>query len=231
MAKFNLGANLASAGMQAGVAEGYEAWSGEFPPTGTYEGVLKILSTGVIGPEAKNAGAAKLFAGVELRNTSGGKYDGFLASSNLNMIESSLPYINQFLLALTDGSDAQFTAIKKAFYETGPTVDERKKHILKIGRLNVNSPNGETPIKVSVKNQPYTRNGVTVQSAQIASFLVNEDGNFKGSNNSGPEQTVVDEETEDEPIEVYAEIEEAEDDGESEAETEEAVDADELLGD
>ena len=125
MAKFDIGIN----GMNTDVAQGREAWGGELPPTGSYEGVLKILSTGVIGSEAKNAGAGKLSVGVELRNTPGGKYDGYLAWGNLNLIESSLPYINQFLLALTDGSDAQFSAIKQAFYVTKPTTDERKKHM------------------------------------------------------------------------------------------------------
>lgn len=56
MAKFDIGIN----GVNADVATGRELWGGELPPTGSYEGVLKILSTRVIGETAKNAGAPKL---------------------------------------------------------------------------------------------------------------------------------------------------------------------------
>jgi hypothetical protein len=192
MAKFDIGIN----GINTEVAQGREAWGGELPPTGSYEGVLKILSTGVIGPEAKNAGAGKLSVGVELRNTPGGKYDGYLAWGNLNLIESSLPYINQFLLALTDGSDAQFDAIKQAFYVTKPTTDERKKHIEKIGRWNVNSPEGSLPIKVSLSNKPFHNRvtNVTSNQVRIESYLISENGGGV-SVSSGPEEIIEDEET------------------------------------
>ena len=189
MAKFDIGIN----GVNVDAAEGREAWSGELPPTGSYEGILKILSVGVIGETAKNAGAPKLAVGVELRNTPDKKYDGYIAWGNLNLIESSLPFVNQFLLALTDGSDAQFDAIKKAFYVTGPTTDERKKHITKIGKWNVNSPEGQTPSKVSVTNRPYynPRTQSTTHSVQINSYLVSD--NAKSSvGTSTPEEVIED---------------------------------------
>jgi len=221
MAKFNLGIN-AKAGLEAGAAEGREAWSGEIPPTGVYEGVLKVMSIGVIGENAKNAGKTKFAIGVELRNTPGGKYDGYISWGNLNMIESALPYINQFLLALTDGSDEQFTKIKKAFYETTPTVDERQKHVLKIGRWNVNSPKGELPITVALKQRPGYFNPETKQTGQatasIESYLVNE-------NNSGPSSS-----TPDVPVEEEAEVElDAEDENEDESEDVDATDDESLL--
>lgn len=192
MAKFDIGIN----GVNTDAAQGRQAWGGELPPTGSYEGVLKILSTGVIGPEAKNAGAGKLSVGVELRNTPGGKYDGYLAWGNLNLIESSLPYINQFLLALTDGSDAQFDAIKQAFYVAKPTTDERKKHIEKIGRWNVNSPEGSLPIKVSLSNKPFHNRvtNVTSNQVRIESYLVS-DNAITVATSSGPEKSIEEEET------------------------------------
>ena len=63
MAKFNIGIN----GADQGAAEGREAWSGELPPTGSYSGVVKILSLAKVGSEAKNAGADKIMVGIELR--------------------------------------------------------------------------------------------------------------------------------------------------------------------
>ena len=179
MAKMDLGLK---AGLTAGAAEGREQWGGELPPTGSYSGVLKILSMGVIGPNAQNAGKPKLQIGVELRNTSNGKYDGYLAWGGLNLIESSIPYINQFLISITDGTDAEFAKIKKAMYDDGPIVDEKKKHVLKIGNWAVNSPNGELPIKVSISNKPYfnSTTGVTTQSVRFESYLIGSGASTNG---------------------------------------------------
>src|SRR5215475_3938680 len=143
--------DLSIDGTGQGVAQGREAWGGELPPTGSYEGILKIVSLGVIRQQSEQwAGKTKLQIGVELRNTPQGKYDGYLAWGTLNLIDPSIPFVNQFLMSLTDGSDEQYAAIEKAFYTTGATIDERKKHILKIGRWNINSPEGLLPIQISL---------------------------------------------------------------------------------
>lgn len=196
MAKFNIGLN----GQDVGVAEAREAWAGELPPTGSYSGVLKVLSLGKIGPDAKNAGKDKMQIGVELRcdGEKGNplkKYDGYIAWGNLNLIEGSEAYINQFLLALTDESDEAFEKIKSAFYGSGPSVDERKKHILKIGAFNINSPEGELPIKVSLKNTPYTnpKTNVTTQSVQINSYLLG--GGSAPTGSAGAPETAIEEES------------------------------------
>lgn len=193
MPKFDLGIN----GVDQDAAEGREVWGGEIPPTGSYEGILKVLSIDVItSSESKHHGENKLRVGVELRNTEGRKYDGYLAWGNLNLIDPSIPFVNQFLLALTDGSDAEFEKIKKAFYITKPNVDERKKHITAIGRWNVNSPNGELPIKVSLSNKPFynSRTNITTDQVRIESYLVDaERGSSAGGGSSAPEQPVEDE--------------------------------------
>lgn len=243
MAKFNLGINLGD----AGVAEGREAWSGELPPTGSYLGKLKVMSMGEIGPEAKNAGKPKVSIGVELKAEKGSpsqKYDGFIAWGNLNLIEESAPYINQFLMALTDGEEASLIKIQHAF-SNDIDLDERKKHIIRIGNLKVDSPEGELPIKVSLINTPFhnKKTNVTTQQVRISSYLVNE-GNaaFNGIGSSGPAVSdIVEEETlsvdlEPEDEETYEEPEEnsesEEDSGEAENEEViegEVVDADNLL--
>lgn len=214
MPKFDIGIN----GMDVGVAEGREAWAGELPPTGNYDGVLQVLSLDVItSAEAKHQGAHKLRVGVKLVNTPEGKYDGYLAWGNISLIDESRPYLNQFLLALTDGSDEQFVAIKKAMYETKPNVDERKKHITSIGRWNVNSPKGELPIKVSIKNTPFfnERTKQTTDQVRIDSYLLGEGASVPTS--SGPATIVEDEE---EPTQVVLD--------EDEIDTDESIlDADE----
>lgn len=173
MPKFSLDIN----GVGAGAAEGRAGWSGELPPTGAYNGTLKIVSVGAISQAAKNPnnrGKPKFNIGVELRDTPEGKYDGFMAWGSLNLIDSGIPYINQFLHALTDGSEKSMGAIEKAFYEAGPIVDDRQQHVLKIGTLKVDSPNGELPIKVSIKKSSYfnPETKQTTESSRIESFLL-----------------------------------------------------------
>ena len=192
MPKFDLGIN----GVDQDAAEGREVWGGELPPTGSYDGVLKVLYIDAItSAESENRGKNKLRVGVELRNTEGRKYDGYLAWGNLNMIDQSIPFVNQFLLALTDGSDAEFEKIKKAFYVTKPNVDERKKHITAIGRWNVNSPNGELPIKVSISNKPFynERTNVTTNQVRIESYLLDAERGSSAGGSTGPEEVVEDE--------------------------------------
>lgn len=199
MAKFNLGIN----GQDQGAAEGREAWSGELPPTGSYEGVVKVMSIGEIGPEAQNAGATKISVGVELRCSEKGsplsKYDGYIAWGNLNMIEASIPFVNQFLLALTDGSDEQFEKVKGWFYNPDTLiVDERKKHIVRIGQIKIDSPEGETPIKISLTNTPFTnkKTNVTTQQVRIQSYLLGAGGASAAvsSSTEGPMESEVEEE-------------------------------------
>lgn len=225
MAKFNLGINISD----AGVAEGREAWSGELPPTGSYTGKLKVVSIGEIGPEAVNAGKPKLSIGVELKAAKGSpsqKYDGFIAWGNLNLIESAAPYINQFLMALTDGSEESLAKIQHAF-ENNIVTDERKKHVVKIGSLNVNSPEGELPIKVSLSNTPFhnKKTGVTTQQVRINSYLLSEDNAaFDGSGASGPAESEVEEETV--SVDLEPEEDAVQDDSEDSGQP---VDAEELI--
>lgn len=195
MPKFDLSIN----GVTGDVAAPREAWGGELPPTGSYEGVLKILSVDVISQTggSKYAGQPKLRVGVELRNTKDGKYDGYLAWGNLNLIDPGIPFVNQFLLALTDGSDAQFEKIKKAFYVAKPNTDERKKHILKIGAWNVNSPEGELPIKVSLTNKPFynTKTQQTTDQVRVESYLVSELAVKRSGGSAAPAEEPIEEET------------------------------------
>lgn len=197
MPKFSLDIN----GVGAGAAEGRAGWSGELPPTGAYTGKLKIVSLGQISQAAKNPanrGKPKFNVGVELTGTPDGKYDGFMAWGSLNLIESGVPYVNQFLHALTDGSEKSITAIEKAFYEAGPIVDDRQQHILKIGNLKIDSPNGELPIKVSIKKSSYfnPETKQTTESSRIEAFLPGGGTAVKASAASRPE-AIVEEEDDD----------------------------------
>ena len=192
MPKFNLDIN----GIGAGAAEGRETYSGELPKTGTYEGTLKIITVGTIGAQAQNAGKPKLSVGVELKNTPNGAYDGYVAWGNLNLIDSSIPFVNQFLWCLTNGSESEKTAIEKAFYDGGIVVDERKKHVLKIGKFKIESPEGTTPIRVSLSNRGFYNEDTkqTTQTVRIESYLPG--GGAKSSSQSSQKiEEAPDEET------------------------------------
>lgn len=178
MPKFNLDIN----GVDDDAAEGFEVWSGPMPHNGVYDGKLKVAVINVIDPEgkkhSKNAGKNRVKIGVELAGNTGSdaEFNGFTAWGGVNLIESGKRFINQWLLALTDGSDEEFLAIKKAFYEGGLRVDEKKEHITAIGRWKVGSPTGELPIKVSLKQRSFTvdrEDGTkeTRTNVDLASFL------------------------------------------------------------
>jgi len=172
MPKFSLDIN----GIDQGAAEGREAWAGEIPPTGTYKGILKVVQLKTISQEASveaNRGKPKLNIGVEL--TEAGQYSGYVAWANINLVDQSIPYVNQFLISLTDGSDAQFAAIKKAFYPpNGFVTDDRKQHITAIGKWKIESPEGTIPVLVSVKKRGYIPKGnnETTFVADVDSFLI-----------------------------------------------------------
>ncbi|AZS12616.1 hypothetical protein HWB99_gp080 [Mycobacterium phage DrLupo] len=187
MPKFDLDIN----GVDDGVAEGYEVWSGPLPTPGVYDGKLKVAQIVVIDPDgtkhSKNAGKNRVKIGVELAGNTGEKaqFNGFTAWGGVNLVDSGKPFINQWLLALTDGSDEEFLAIKKAFYEGGIRVDEKKEHITAIGRWSVESPNGELPIKLSLKHRQFTKtldDGTksTRTQVDIAAFLRRDGGSSAG---------------------------------------------------
>lgn len=188
MPKMDFGIN----GMDQEAAAGRESWGGPIPPTGTYNGRLKICQVAETSIRAKNPGKPMLKIGVELITKD--DFNGYVAFRNLVLIDSTVVFVNQFLRALTDGSDAEFEKIKKAFYQGGPIVDERQKNILRIGTWKINSPDGELPVKVALKQRTYTPEGGTPQtSAGIESFLFLETGG--GTSSSSDDEPVSEENT------------------------------------
>lgn len=190
-------------GVDAGVAEGRQVWSGPLPTNGVYDGVLKIVSLGKIGlgpnsqAKPENKGKDKLNIQVVLVNTEDGKFDGFEAWTQLNLIEDSFEFLNQWLMALTDGSDSEFLAIKQAFYNTDWILDETKKHIERFGKWKINSPKGEIPIKVTIKQEHRynDQTKVTNSTARIDSFVLGGGGIKSGGSVTALPGVIVEEES------------------------------------
>jgi hypothetical protein len=164
MPKFNLNIN----GVDVEAAEGREQWAGPLPPRGSYPAILKMVKVKQIKGKTDN----RLQILVTL-NT-GDQFDGCPVWGGVNLTDQGMPYVNQFLQSLTDGSEAEFTKIKKAFYG-GFVVDEKKENVLRIGTYKINSPEGQLPVMISLGHSTYTppgENATTRTNANIVSFLL-----------------------------------------------------------
>jgi len=201
----NLGLSVAG----GEVAEGFEAWpEDKLPQTGSYKGKLKVLQLAKTGANsAKYPNCPMLRVGVEL--TDAGVATGFTAFRQLLLHDDFVRYVNQFLRALTDGSDAELAKIQKAF-ENNLVVDEREINVLKIGTYKVNSPEGQLPMLVSIKRGSYTPKGSTtpVANAQIQSFLLSEGASTGGSTKADEEPAA-----EEEDVDLTEDAEESTEDG------------------
>lgn len=190
MPKLNIDIDLEG----AGTAEGFEAYSGPLPRTGSYHGKLKICQMAVTSERAKNPGAQMLKIGVELTDAEPKEAIGYVAFRNLVLIDSVATFINQFLRSLTDGSDQELAKMQKAFKREMVLADD-KRNIIRIGSLKVNSPQGEIPVKVAVKQRTFTTiDGESRTTCGIDAFLLSDGGRAKLS---AVEDEVVEEDTDD----------------------------------
>lgn len=186
MAKFSFGID----GSDEGAAEGFPPWEGPIPPVGSYGAKLKVARLTQIKPGSANQGKTRVFLLAEV--TDEGPYKGYPAMGGVNVIDGSLQFVNQWLRSLTDGSEEQFLAVKRAFYREGKGLrpgtdyDEENGHIKRIGKWLVNSPKGEIPVKVTLKPSTYQGN----TTAQVATWLVG----AGGMGSSGPMEEPVEEE-------------------------------------
>lgn len=152
---------LKLSGVGKGAAEGGSQYSGPALVDGAYTVRLKRMTHSAIGMNPSYSGNYKgadrfniLFEVVEPAQFAGAPiWDG------VNVIDPSIQYVNQFLYALAGATTpgAQ-KVVEKAFYEgdiTTKTVARQNGtqdvHIVKIGNITVNSPNGERLIQVNVK--------------------------------------------------------------------------------
>jgi hypothetical protein len=181
MPKFNLNIN----GVDVDAAEGREEWEGPLPPKGSYPAKLRLVKVKQIKGKSDN----RLQIMVVL--DTGDEYDGCPVFGGVNLTDQGIPYVNQFLQALTDGTEAAFEKIKRAFY-AGFVVDEKKENVLKIGTLKINSPEGELPIMISLGHSTWE--GKT--RPQISSFLL--PGSEAGPSSDAVEEAVEEEDGGDE---------------------------------
>lgn len=157
-------------GKGAAPAEGgFTTYDGPDLPKGSWPAKLKRVVVTKIKSKGANQGKPRLQILFEvqtkqLEDKSKHKYHGAPVWDGLNIIEGSEGFVNAFLHALTDGSKAQKNAIESAFWdsdkgpdikrvkvEKGPREGQIDTHIIKIGRVKVNSPNGEFWVQITTK--------------------------------------------------------------------------------
>lgn len=158
MPKMNFGLDLTD----TDAAEGFSDYDGPLPPNGSYMGKLKLCQ---VVPMKKDPTKKRISILVEITDKD---YKGYPAWGGVNLTDQGKGFVAQFLRALTDGSDAEFDQIRKAFSSSATVVDEKKTNIIKIGKWKVESPDGSLPIRVTLKQEPY--NGKV--NAKVQTFLL-----------------------------------------------------------
>ena len=113
---------------------GGDWYDGPPPPPGFYKGkVVKLLLTKVSSGD--RAGEQRIMVVCEI---SEGQYKGAGVIKWLQLTKQGSPWLNQFLHSLTDGSEEQKKAIRKAFkeigYEVGDMDAKKRLPIVKIGK-------------------------------------------------------------------------------------------------
>lgn len=103
--------------------DGSTASSGRYdgppPPAGTYRGIVKKMGLAEIKSGA-NAGSNRIALLLEI---SEGNFKGAAVMHSLNLTTQSAWAVNQFLDALTDGSDKQKTGLRNLFWQKGYEVE------------------------------------------------------------------------------------------------------------
>lgn len=159
-------------GKGAATGEG-NRYNGPDLPKGSWPAKIKRMTIGAIGENKKpgaqrgdNDGKPRISVLLEVTGLTGdkAKYNGHPIWDGLNIIESSVPFVNAFLHGLTDGSERAKRAVEAAFWdedkgpitkrvkvEKGPRAGKVDKHIIKIGKYEINSPKGETIVQVTTR--------------------------------------------------------------------------------
>jgi hypothetical protein len=115
-------------------------YDGPPPKPGTYRGRIKQMHIAKIESEAsENKGKQRVDLVVEITSKGNGEKTPFAGAGlvhSLNVTKQGAPFLNQFLHALTDGSDEEKVAVREAWwrkgYKVGDLVQVRGKPMLPV---------------------------------------------------------------------------------------------------
>lgn len=94
-------------------------YDGPPPKPGTYRGIIKKMGLATIA-SGDNKGAKRIALLLEINS---GEFKGAGIFHSLNLTKQGSGYVNQFLEALTDGTEAQKLGIRQAFWKIGYDVE------------------------------------------------------------------------------------------------------------
>lgn len=171
-------------------------YDGPPPPPDTYRGVVKRLALNKIksGP---NEGADRIALVLEIAE---GPYQGAGIITSFNLTQQGAPFLNQFLYALTDGTQEQKDGIRQAFWRVG--YDVANEADTKLGRPITKIGSKTNPIGMSCHF--VTKMGANLDGeprAEIARFVVSLPPSERTGGN-GSESTT----TKDTPLEGLSEF-------------------------
>jgi hypothetical protein len=138
---------------------GYE---GPDLPKGSWPAKVKRMTVTKIKSQGENHGKPRISVLLEVSGLTGekAKFNGAPVWDGLNIIPSSLGFVNAFLHGLTDGSDAAKRQVESWFWDKdkGPDVKteenkagEKVVHIKRIGKYQVNSPDGSLVVQITTR--------------------------------------------------------------------------------
>ena len=104
-------------------------YDGPPPPPGTYRGVVHRMGLSEV-QSGDNKGTDKWIVSVKITD---GKYKGATVLTSFTMIKSNAWAFNQFLMAMTDGSEKQRQGIKNLYYKKGFKIEDEERY-RKLGR-------------------------------------------------------------------------------------------------
>jgi hypothetical protein len=200
---------------------GFSKYSGPDLPKGSWPARLKRMVVGKITSNTENKGKPRISVLLEVDGLEGdnAKYNGHPIWDGLNIIESSVPFVNAFLHGLTDGSEAAKRAVEAAFWDDdkgpvikkikvpkGPRAGQVDTHIVKIGKYAINSPKGQIMMQVT------TRAGTVEVGANKGDYRCEITGYIpQESTSAGDDEDGIDVEDEDED-DLIADVDDDEDD-------------------
>lgn len=219
-------------------AEGGEftGYNGPDLPKGSWPAKVKRMEVQKIVSNTENKGKPRIRVLLEvqtihLADETKHKYHGHPVWDGLNIITSSMPFVNAFLHGLTDGSAAANRAIEAAFWdqnkgpdfkriklEKGPRAGEVETHITKIGNVSIDSPKGEKMVQVTTRVGKNNKTGEF--QAEVTGYIP-----FDGENPNAPSDSD-DDDMGDDDIDGDDMLDDEDDDDEDDEDEDEDVDPD-----
>jgi len=206
-------------------------------PKGSWPAKVKRMEVIRIASNTVNKGKPRirLLMEVQTANLKGKEeYHGAPVWDGLNIIEQSQGFVNAFLHALTDGSERAKRAIEAVFWDEDKGPDykrvenkrgDKETHITKIGRVPINSPNGEVMIQIVTRAGQDQNGNYRPEIAGYLPYLGEKPKAVEPQDDDEDDDLIGDEEDDEEDYEEDEDYEDEEDEGDDDEDISDEQDA------